>query len=67
MPKNDQDDERKAETPPPSSPITVAKDPLELDDGMDNVAARTEALAISSTFKLRGRGRTPSVSSHGNV
>ena len=47
-------------------PPPLAADPLDLDDGMDSVSARTEALAISSTFKLRGRGRTTSTSSQGN-
>ena len=45
------------------SPPTLVPDALDLDDGMDSVSARTEALAISSTFKLRGRGRTTSGSS----
>lgn len=52
----------KVEPPPPAS----VPDPLDIDDGMDSMSARTEALAISSTFKLRGRGRTPSTSSQGN-
>ena len=39
----------------------MANDPLFIDDGMDSVsAARLEALAVCSTFKLKGRGRTPS-------
>ncbi|EFX76963.1 hypothetical protein DAPPUDRAFT_321839 [Daphnia pulex] len=50
-----------------SSPITISQpNPLDMDDGMDSVTSRTEALAISSTFKLRGRGRTTSNSSQGN-
>ncbi|XP_057376336.1 UV radiation resistance-associated gene protein-like [Daphnia carinata] len=48
-----------------SSPITISQ-PLDMDDGMDSVTSRTEALAISSTFKLRGRGRTMSTSSQSN-
>lgn len=43
------------------APLTeIPNDPTFIDDGMDSVSARTEALAACSTFKLRGRGRTPS-------
>jgi len=44
----------------PAPPAEIADDPIFIDDGMDSVSARTEALAVCSTFKLRGRGRTPS-------
>lgn len=43
-----------------AAPPEIPDDPMFIDDGMDNVSARTEALAMCSTFKLRGRGRTPS-------
>lgn len=45
---------------------TSAPGPLDVDGDMDSVSARTEALAVSSTFKLRGRGRTTSSTSSQN-
>lgn len=51
---------------PDNNTTAVPSDPLFADDGMDSVSARTEALAVCSTFKLRGRGRlrTSSVQSN---
>ena len=59
-----------AAPPAPTKPAAaVQPDPLLVDDDgmMDSVSARTEALAVCSSFKLPGRGRIRTTSAQGNA